>query len=286
MLIQSAARALPNDLHERLREAKKLLRSCVLCPRRCGVNRLDGERGYCGLDSRAWWFQELIHYGLEFELIPAHAIYLAGCNMRCVFCNAARWNALPDSACRWDTASMKQLVEERRAQGAKNLFFVGGEPTVSLHAILELLAALPERFTVVFDSNMYFSPETMELLRGVVDTYVADFKFGNDRCAQAIADAPDYFETVAGRLRFAESSASLIVRHLLMPGHFDCCFKPVLKWLKRELRAPRLAIRGEYMPPNRSARERATAGMNQYLPPDVYNAARDLAKETEVELVE
>lgn len=240
---------LANEMAARVREAHRMLRSCRLCARVCGVNRLKGERGYCGLDGRAYVFREMMHYGVELDLVPAHALYVAGCNMSCAFCTGRDWNTAPEDADAWNTRFLKERVVQRRREGAKTLFFVGGEPTVSLPAIFDLLAALPEVPTVVWDSNMYMSPETREILEGAVDVYVADFKFGNNRCALEVADAPDYVETVTENILFAERTASLIVRHLLLPGHFDCCFMPVLKWAKSALRVPALALRGEYMPP-------------------------------------
>lgn len=271
------------DIATRAREARRMLTACNLCPRRCGVNRLEGEIGYCGLDGGAYWFREMIHYGQEMEVIPSHSIYLAGCNMRCVFCTALYWNTDPQGAEPWDTAAMKARVELRREEGARTLLFVGGEPTLSLPAILDLLAELPDDVPIVWDSNMYFSPEARALLRGVVDVYVADLKFGNDRCAQEVAVAPDYLEAVMENLSFAEDTASLIVRHLLMPGHTECCFKPAMELLRRELRAPRLALRGEYMPPVRPPRQSALA---RYLSNGEFQRALTVAEEMAIELVD
>lgn len=263
--------------------ARERLRSCALCARHCGVNRLEGERGYCGLGAEAFMFRELVHYGLELELIPAHAVYLAGCNMRCVSCTVEPWNRTPRDGTPWDVGTVTELMERRRAEGARTLLFVGGEPTVSLHTVLGVLDALSRGYRVALDSNMYFSPEARELLQGAVDVYVADFKFGNDRCARELADAPDYVENVVANLQFAEETSSLIVRHLLMPGHLECCFKPALERLKRELRAPRLSLRIEYMPP---ARLCGIGQMDRYLTRRECEEALALARDSGIELVE
>jgi len=276
-------KALAHDMAARAREAHGMLRSCCLCARRCGVNRLRGEHGYCGLDGRAYVFREMVHYGVELDLVPAHALYVAGCNMSCVFCTARQWNAAPEAADAWNTRSLKARVAERRTEGARTLFFVGGEPTVSLPAIFDLLAVLPEAPTVVWDSNMYMSQEARGILEGAVDVYVADFKFGNNRCALEVADAPDYAETVVGNLMFAERTASLIVRHLVLPGHFDCCFLRVVELLRSALEAPRLALRGEYMPP---AGLPAGAPLGRYVAEEEFNRARSAAQAMGVQLVD
>jgi len=270
-------------LVDRASAARTLLSPCRLCPRACGVDRADGERGYCGLDHNAYWFRELCHYGIEIELIPSHAVYLAGCNMRCVFCTAAGPNQSPTQARPWDVPTLQEAMRRRRDEGAANLHFVGGEPLLSLHAILDLLAAAQDERPVIWDTNMYCSAAARELLDGVVDVYVADLKFGNDRCAQQVADAPDYLQTVLPGLCFAEDSARLIVRHLVLPGHFDCCLRPVLRMIRSELRAPRLALHGEYIPPRCSPQDPRLA---RDLPAEEFQRAVDLARDMDIELVE
>ena len=275
-------RAQTADIGARSDAAAALLRSCTLCPRACGVDRAQGETGYCGLGREAHCFREILHYGVELELAPAHAIYLAGCNMRCTFCTAQEWNVRPDACAPLDARAMAQCVERRRREGARTLLFVGGEPSVSLPAALDLLARLPEVPRVAWDSNMYMSQKAMALLSGVVDVYVADLKFGNDRCAAEVADAPRYFEVVTENLLLAQDAGSLIVRHLLLPGHFECCFRPILKWLKASLRAPRLSLRGDYMPPE----QRSGGPMDRYVTCEELRQAAETARRMDIELVE
>ena len=62
----------------RLEEVKEILRSCALCPRQCGADRIAGEKGYCGLDDSARCFREMLHTAEEQELNPSHQIYFAG----------------------------------------------------------------------------------------------------------------------------------------------------------------------------------------------------------------
>jgi len=223
----------------------------------------------------------MLHFGVELEIAPAHAVYLAGCNMRCGFCTAAEWNARPSAAAPMDAAAMASRVAARKEEGARTLLFVGGEPTVNLPAALDLLARLPSVPPVAWDTNMYMSSGALETLSGVVDVYVADLKFGNDGCARRIADAPDYFETVTRNLLQAGTASELIVRHLLLPGHFECCFRPILAWLSSSLDSPRLALKGEYMPPQ--ANDGAPAA---YITDEELDRARDAACAAGIELVE
>lgn len=237
------------ELRERAALAREMLRECHLCPRNCGVNRLAGETGFCGVDGRACWFRENLSLIQELEIIPAHTIHLSGCSMRCRFCLVGDYVCNPQLGTPWDVQELRTLVEKRRHEGARTLLFMGGEATIQIHAVFDLLAELPERYTVVWDSNMLLAPSSRRLLEGVVDVYAGDLKFGNNTCAKELAEIEGYLEILAENLQFAEATASLIVRHLLLPGHFECCVLPMLEWLKQTLRHPRLSIRREYLPP-------------------------------------
>jgi len=236
---------------QRAERAFEALRSCRLCPRACGVDRTAGKKGFCGLTDKARCFREVLHYGEETELIPSHQVYLAGCNLRCEWCAVGEWNASPDEAPELDIARMRECVVRRLEEGARTLNLLGGEPTLSLFGALQLLAELPVEVTVVWNSNMYFSAEAGELLDGVVDIYLADFKCGNDGCAEQMLGVSNYLEIVRENLRFARRSADLIVRHLVLPGHEACCMEPTLRWIKENMPEVKLSLRHDYLPPVR-----------------------------------
>jgi putative pyruvate formate lyase activating enzyme len=140
------------------------------------------------------------------------------------------------------------------AQGARTLQWIGGEPTIHAPAILDALACCGRRLPVVWKSDFYGTPETWELLDSVVDIYVADFKFGNDACAQRIAGVERYIEVVTRNLADAARRGKLYVRHLLLPGHGVCCLRPILAWLQQRLPHVPVSIRGGYLPRWRAAR--------------------------------
>ena len=82
----------------------------------------------------------------------------------------------------------------------------------------------------------------------MVDVYVADFKFGNDACAQRLAKVDRYVATVTRNLSTAAEQGDLIIRHLLLPGHFDCCYRPIVEHVARELPGVKFSIRDGYLP--------------------------------------
>jgi putative pyruvate formate lyase activating enzyme len=131
---------------------------------------------------------------------------------------------------------------------------LGGEPTVHLPAALEIVAALPDDAKLIWKTNAHGSRQARELLDGMFDVWLADYKFGNDACAQRLAKVPDYTRVIRENLLWANEHSELIVRHLLMPGHVECCWQPVAAWLAENLPAVKVNLRSGFWPAWHSAR--------------------------------
>ena len=167
----------------RIKQARAAMRCCKLCPRQCGVDRTAGQTGFCGLDDSARCFREMVYYGEEEELTPSHQVYFTGCNLRCEFCTVAEWNEQPMSAPVTDFDNLCKKIEFQRKNGAITLNLLGGEPSVNLCGILELLERVEPSTKVVWNSNMYYLDVVDDLMAGLIDVYVADLKCGNGKCA-------------------------------------------------------------------------------------------------------
>ena len=220
----------------------------MLCEHRCGVNRIVGERGFCRANNSARVYRHRVEYGEEIELIPSHLFYLSGCDLRCGFCIGGRAASDPEQGERLTGEYLSEALAWGRRIGARNLQWVGGEPTIHLPSILDAMAECGELPPVVWKSNFHATPEAMKLLDGVVDVYVADFKFGNDSCALRLAGAAGYLDIITRNLFIAADQGDLIVRHLLLPGHFDCCYRPIAQWMKRYMPRVKFSIRDGYLP--------------------------------------
>jgi len=260
----------------RVQMAASHLQHCLLCEHRCGVNRLAHERGPCKAGAEARIFRHRVECGEEPELIPSHLFYLSGCDLRCAFC-IAEANAFDPGRGRVLTGEFLQsAIQWGRSQGARNLQWVGGEPTIHLPAIVQAMSECTDLPPIVWKSDFYGTREAFDLLDGIVSIYVADFKFGNDACASRIARVGDYVAVVTRNLKDVASRADLIVRHLLLPGHFDCCYRPVVEWLRDHLPEVKFSLRDGYQPRWQAARHPELAVV---LPAGEGRRARQLAEE-------
>ncbi len=180
----------------------------------------------------------MLHLGEEELLRPAHAIFFSGCTATCAFCTAARFAFRPTYGIPVTAEMLAARIEQRQAEGARSVCFIGGDPAPHIPLIVETLDRLGSRRRIpaVFNSNFYLSDEALDLLDGAVDIYLPDLKFGPgvgpQSCGERIGGMPDYWRVVTGSIERVHSEGKrVLVRHLLMPGHFDCCTRPVLEWL-------------------------------------------------------
>jgi len=246
----------PEIIRDRATRARAELVNCHFCAHHCGVNRLAGELGPCRAGVETKGFLAQVEVGDELELVPTFAIALSGCDLRCDFCitGESSWNPRAGERLQLETLALRGRAA--LAKGARTIMILGGEPTIHLPAALEIAAAMPEEARLVWKTNAHGSAHAREFLDGVFDVWLADYKFGNDHCASRLAKVPDYTQIVRENLLWAAEHSELIVRHLVMPGHVDCCWRPVARWLAAELPAVKVSLRAGFWPAWHSARHR------------------------------
>jgi putative pyruvate formate lyase activating enzyme len=233
---------------ERAAAAWAALANCHLCAHHCGVDRLAGELGRCHAGPDARVFSAQVEVGDELELIPTFAVALSGCDLRCDFCltGAQSWN--PGAGEPLRLRVLGQRAAAALAEGARTIMILGGEPTVHLPAVLEIIAAMPPLAKLVWKTNAHGSKQARELLDGLFDVWLADYKFGNASCSERLAGVRDYGPVVRENLLWASRHSELIVRHLLMPGHVECCWGPIAEWLAAELPGVKVSLRPAFWP--------------------------------------
>jgi putative pyruvate formate lyase activating enzyme len=221
---------------------------CRVCWLGCPVDRRAGPAGRCGLGPGLRVYRDYVHLGEELEVVPTHALFLAGCNYRCAYCSDWTHVDRPLQHKETPASDVARSIDARRAEGARTLTFVGGDPDVNLPGILEALAATTCSTPVVWNANLSGTPEAHDLLEGVVDAWVADLKYGSEACARPGSAVPDSLAPVHANLRRAAGEAYTVVRHLLLPGHVECCALPVLEWLAGNVPGARVNLMGQFEP--------------------------------------
>lgn len=222
-------------LQHRIATSRELLSCCTLCPRKCGVNRLLDERGFCTTGKFAEVASYGPHFGEESVLVGEHGsgtIFFCGCNLRCVFCQNFDISHPQPGACREvGDEELAGIMVELQAQGCHNINFV-----TPSHVVPQILSALPHAIDrgltipLVYNCGGYESLESLRLLEAIVDIYMPDCKFFDRQKAENYLKAPDYPERVqqalvemqqqVGDLEVDASGVGvrgLLVRHLLMP---------------------------------------------------------------------
>ena len=215
--------------------------NCNFCPRQCGVNREAGEVGFCRGPATALVAKAMLHKWEEPALAGnggSGAIFFGGCTLGCKFCQNRAISGGPVGKA-MDSQQLRQLMEDLIAQGAENIDLV--TPT---HYLPTILPALEPKLPVpvVYNCGGYERVETLKKLEGKVDIYLPDLKYADNRLAQALSGARDYFQVTTAALREMvrqtgpvvwdgdKVKRGVIVRHLILPGFVDNSLR-VLDWL-------------------------------------------------------
>jgi putative pyruvate formate lyase activating enzyme len=192
------------DLKERVEKLFEILKNCEICPRKCHVNRLKGEKGYCQLGYLPGVSAYHPHFGEESVLVGRYGsgtCFMTSCNLSCVYCQNYEISQLRMGK----EVSFEELAEmmiELQNLGCHNINFV--TPTPQVPAILKSLEIAIERglkIPLVYNTNSYDSVEVLKLLDGIFDIYLPDAKYSNDEVAQKYSNAPNYFKIMKSAIK-------------------------------------------------------------------------------------
>jgi putative pyruvate formate lyase activating enzyme len=271
-------KASPSLLDLKVELVDRMLSDCHCCGWRCGVDRKAGEKGFCRLADTSNYASEFLHMGEEPELVPSHTIFFTGCTFACVYCQNWDISTFPESGTRIEPRKLAKLIDLRRMHGARNVNFV--TPTPHVHTVLKIVREISVNTPVVWNSNMYHSPEISEILEGVVDVYLGDFKYGNDICARKYSKVKNYLEVVQPNFEFAYETAEIILRHLVLPDHLECCTRPIAEWVAKHIPQVRFNLMFQYRPCYRAMEY---PELDRYLTTEEEAAAIYIVKEAGIE---
>ena len=215
--------------------------NCTLCPRQCGVNRLQGERGFCQMSAEPTLARAMLHHGEEPPISGTRgtgAVFFSGCTLRCRFCQNAEIS-VGARGISISPAQLREIFDRLISQGAETIDLV--TPT---HFLPSILPALKPKLPVpvVMNCGGYERVETLRELDGKIDVYLPDLKYADNALAAELSHAPDYFETAtAAILEMYRQTGGVVIengilrrgvliRHLVLPGYLENTLR-VIEWV-------------------------------------------------------
>jgi len=269
--------------------ARKTLERCTFCEWKCRVDRTRPKLlGACMLDATTRVASYFHHHGEELVfrgLLGSGTIFFTSCNMRCAFCQNSDISRDRFNGVVFTPNDLAFTMVKLRLEGVHNINLVGGEPTPHIHTIVDALRVVARQglnvrpdswdsviqansdflyypvspsqalyrgllnFPVLWNSNFYMTAEFTRFLRVIVDIWLPDFKFGNDKCAIRLARTPFYVRTVTRNLKLVHDwGEDMVIRHLVMPNHVECDTKPVLEWIVKNTPGVWVNIMDQYRP--------------------------------------
>ena len=221
------------------------LSKCDICPRKCEVNREKGELGFCKMKDKIKIARYSLHYWEE-PIISGETgsgtIFFSGCNLKCIFCQNYKISS-ENMGKEISVERLKEICLELQNIGANNINLVTG--THFLPLIKEaLILAKKEGLTIpiVYNTSSYENVESLKEMEGLIDIYLPDLKYYDNKLAENFSLANNYFEIATNAIKemirqtgkpVIENNImkkGVIVRHLLLPNHLEDS-KKIIKYL-------------------------------------------------------
>jgi putative pyruvate formate lyase activating enzyme len=237
-------------LKEKIQRGRKLLENCQLCPRNCEVNRFEESGKICQIGHFAKVSNHFPHFGEEACLTGFNGsgtIFFISCNLRCVFCQ--NWDISHSNNGRGvQPEELANIMMDLQDRGCHNINFVTpSHVVVQILEALEIAINLGLHLPLVYNTSAYDNEISLELLDGIIDIYMPDFKFWNPQSAKLFLNAQDYPEIAkrnlkniyrqVGDLKLDSNGIAykgLLIRHLVMPGQLNDT-KHILNFIANEI---------------------------------------------------
>jgi len=252
------------ELDRRIEILNKKLESCTICPRRCRVNRLEDNIGFCRSGKNPIVSSYNAHFGEEPPISGIYGsgtIFFTNCTLRCIYCQNYPISQLSNGKEHSveELASMMLSLQRRKCH---NINFV--TPTHFVPQIVSALKiAIKNGFNIplVYNTSGYESIETLKLLEGIIDIYLPDMKYSDNEMSLKYSGVSDYWEInklaikemfrQVGDLKMDRDGIAyrgLIIRHLVLPYNIAGS-KKILEFLKNEVSTTvTIGIMSQYFP--------------------------------------
>ncbi|RPJ63550.1 MAG: radical SAM protein [Dehalococcoidia bacterium] len=287
------------ELKKRADALNARLSACDLCPRKCGVNRIDNVQGYCRSGPIVEISSYCDHHGEEPALSGTRGsgtIFFNHCNLKCVYCqNHQISQDFDPSSKHVDSQELAEIMLYlQNKPGCHNINLVS--PTHYIPQIVNALnKAVPMgmKIPLVYNTNGYDSISTLNLLDGIIDIYLPDIKYSSDRWANKFSDAKDYVACSraaikemyrqVGNLITDDSDIAVkgvIIRHLILPNDISGSIDS-LKWIAHDLsKEATLSIMAQYYPCHKALNNRF---LSRKISPAEYRQVVDTVNELDLE---
>ncbi|WP_242973012.1 radical SAM protein [Anaeromicrobium sediminis] len=241
---------LNGELESRVKTLKEMLKNCVLCPHECGVNRLEGERGYCKTLDNCVVSGGEPHFGEEEELVGNYGsgtIFFSHCNLSCVFCQNYEISFCGEGRIISSRELSKMMLSLQR-YGCHNINLVS--PSHIVPQIVEAIFMAAKEglnIPIVYNTNGYDLTGTLKLLDGIVDIYMPDIKFADDEKALKYLGVKNYYTITkkavkemyrqVNNLKTDDRNIAykgLMIRHLVLPQNLADTEK-IMKFIGDEI---------------------------------------------------
>jgi len=238
------------EWQEKIEKLFKILESCEICPRKCKVNRLKGEEGFCKLKYLPKISAFHPHFGEEKVLVGKYGsgtIFLTSCNLACVYCQNYEISQLRIGK-EVSFEKLADIILELQKMGCHNINFVTPTPQVP-QIVRSVYLAVKKglKIPLVYNTSSYDLPETLKILDKIFDIYMPDVKYSDDKIALKFSQCQNYFEIMKGAVKEMHSQVGdlildkegiakrgLLVRHLVLPNNLAGSEK-IFQFLAKEI---------------------------------------------------
>lgn len=152
-----------------------------------------------------------------------------GCSFHCQFCQNYTISQWHEKGHIVTVRELAEIIDDNSR--CRNVNFVGGEPTPHLPFIFECLKYVKSNIPTLWNSNFYMSERSMDFLKDIIDVYLSDWKYWNNECAERLSKVKNYLEIIRRNHDLAFMDSEIVIRHLVLPNHFKCCTKNILKYI-------------------------------------------------------
>ena len=241
-----------------------MLDNCMLCPHKCGINRLEGKKGRCKCDDKLKIALASLHMFEEPCISGTNGsgtVFFSNCNLNCIYCQNYEISQLGKGK-EISVQTLADIFLKQQEKNAHNINLV--TPTMYVYQIIEAIKIARAKgliLPIIYNSNGYESIETLKLLNGYIDVYLPDLKYYTDSLSKKYSKVNNYFEIATNAIKEMYNQVGnaifdgeglikkgVIIRHLVLPNHIQNT-KNILKWIKQNMHEDiYVSVMAQYFP--------------------------------------